>query len=412
MEYKIFWCKTNKYFTEKWLNTKYLHDKSWVFVASCIVTDNAKSKWIKFIKDSVARLEDENAKVYLSWCWTMLNWEIITDFFDRYSELLPYKERIVILWEDPDKEWMIDKIDKARRKTLSTRRYVIIQNWCDSYCTFCTTIQARWGHSFRNAESIIWEIKELEVLWAKEIVLTWTNIWAWGASDTCRPQESRLKDLLSEILNKTKIPRIRISSLWIEFINDDLLEVFKNDRIYAHFHLSIQSWSGKILKSMNRHYSKEELEEVLSKINSLKRNDDIHISIWADLIVWFPWEDDSDFDLTLDLIKKHMIAKVHAFPFSAHNKHDTIPAAFFDWQIDEKIKRDRMKKILEVWESVRSDFLELNNWKKLNLLLERITETSFSWWSENYIALNSSNFRIDQWQDIKVWNIVSWIYIK
>lgn len=410
MQYKIFGCKTNKYYTEKWLNTDYFQDKSWIFVASCIVTDKAKSKWIKFVKDIIKKFNNNEDKVYLSWCWTIKWWELVNDFYSNYSELIPYSDRIILLWEDPVKEWFTTKLDNFRQKMLYTRKYVIIQNWCNNYCSFCTTIQARGNHFTRNIEEILEEIKEFEKNWWGEIVLTWTNIWAWWSDNTKNYNFSKFNDLIEIILTKTTIPRIRISSLWIEYINDDLIEKFKDTRIYPHFHLSIQSGSDRILKLMNRNYSKEKLEIVLKKIRKIKRDDSVEIWIWADFIVGFPSEEDSDFEDTLNIIKKYRITKVHAFPFSAHTNHDIIPAAKFANQVQDNTKKERMKKLNILAENIRTDFLKLNSGKKLKILIEKIKDNNFSWWSENYISLNNINFKINKKNGIKVWWIYEWIY--
>lgn len=412
MQHKIFWCKINKYFTEKWLNTSYFDDKKWIFINSCIVTDKAKYKWIKFIKDSIVSFQSPEEKVYLSGCWPIRKWELVANFYEIYPELSRYKDRIVLLWEDPEKEWINQKIDKIKKISIYTRKYIIVQNWCDNYCTFCLTIQARWWHNSRTLEEIVAEIKEYENSWIKEIVITWTNIWAWWADDTKKFDQSRFAELLKEIINKTNIPRIRISSLWVEYINDELTELIVNPRIYAHLHLSIQSWSDKILTSMNRNYSKSTLENILEKLNNIQRKDWVKLSIGADFIVWFPWENDEDFSETLEIINKYKITKVHAFPFSAHEKNDFIPASQFPNQISEKVKKSRMQQITKIWDVVREDFLSENNGVTLNLLVEKCSWEKFSWWSENYIQLNEANFQVLDWEMVKTGNIVRWIFEK
>ena len=97
--------------------------------------------------------------------------------------------------------------------------------------------------------------------------------------------------------------------MWPEFIDDNCLEIFKNKRIYPHFHYSVQSWSDKILKKMNRHYNWKYIKELLYKTKNLKRDDLVEVSIWADLIVWFPWEDENDFIDTYNLVKEWLITK-------------------------------------------------------------------------------------------------------
>jgi tRNA A37 methylthiotransferase MiaB len=70
LRYKIFGCKTNKYYTDEWLSSEYLQDKSGVFIASCVVTDKAKSKWLKYALRELQNLKGDD-KVYLSGCGTM-----------------------------------------------------------------------------------------------------------------------------------------------------------------------------------------------------------------------------------------------------------------------------------------------------------------------------------------------------
>lgn len=114
----------------------------------------------------------------------------------------------------------------------------------------------------------------------------------------------------------------------------------------AYIHLSIQSGSDTILKKMNRHYDRPKLLQILEQLNSLKREDDVQINIGADLIVGFPGETDTDFTDTLELLAKYHITQLHAFPFSAHKDHYSVPAGKFPNQIEECIKTERLNILL------------------------------------------------------------------
>lgn len=411
MQYKIFWCKTNKYFTEKWLNSRELENKSGIFVASCVVTDKAKSKWIKFVKDAIRNFENKKDKVFLSWCGPIKKWKLNSDFYKVYPELQEFKDKIELLEEEPEKEnKLIDPstpLRMTRTGSLFTRKYLVIQNWCDNNCTFCLTIQARWSHISREIGDIIEEINKTD---AQEVVLTGINIGAWWASNTKKFEESKLAELLTEILEKTSVPRIRISSLWIEYINSGLLEVFRNSRIYPHFHLSVQSGSDKILKLMWRNYSEKTLNDTLQKLNNLKRKDKVLVSLGADIIVGFPGESSEDFQKSLELIKKYNITKLHAFPFSSHQNHHIIPASKLENQINDKIKRERMSEISKVAKIVENNFYKKNDWKILKILIEKVSQNSFSGWSENYIPLSNTNFKPLENEEIKRWKIIEWKY--
>ena len=408
MEYKIFGCKVNKYYTDKWLNSKHLEWKNGIFIASCVVTDNAKRKWLKFVKNSAKNLKDWE-KLFISWCWAFKDWKAQDDFFDLYPDIDYLKEKIEILDEDPDKYWNPSpfkaewvrktKIDISKIPTgLYTKKFILIQWGCDSFCTFCLTVKKRWRHYSRNKEDILNEILEFEKRWWKEVVLTWINLSAWWLDTTNDIWKSRFAELIKYLLENTKIPRIRISSMWPEFITDDVLELFKSTRIYPHFHYSVQSGSSNVLKAMSRHYDWRYMRDLLLKTREVKREDWVQISIGADIIVWFPSETEEDFKETMDLIKDCNITKVHGFPFSWHNLWEDVPAWKFPKQIDGKIKKDRMWEIMNLSDQIRENFIDNNIWKELDVLIEVVKDWKWKWWTQNYIEADSSNFEIISWK--------------
>jgi MiaB/RimO family radical SAM methylthiotransferase len=427
MEYKIFGCKVNKYYTDKWLNSKQLKWQTGIFIASCVVTDNAKRKWLKFVKTTAKDLKEWD-KIFISWCWAFKDWKAQDDFFDLYPEIEYLREKIKILDEDPEKYWnpapfkaewiRKEQINlKKIPKWIYTKKFILIQWWCDSFCSFCLTVKKRWRHYSRSKEDILAEILEFEQNWWKEVVLTWINLSAWGLDSTNDIWKSRFAELIKYILENTKIPRIRISSMWPEFITDEVLKLLENSRIYPHFHYSVQSASSNVLKSMSRHYNWKYMKDLLLRTRKIKRDDWIQISIWADIIVWFPWETEENFKETLDLIKECNITKVHAFPFSWHELWEDVPAWKFPNQIDWKIKKNRMWEIMNLSDQIRENFIDNNIWKELEVLIEVVKtdektwNTKWKWWTQNYIEADYSNFEIIS-GEIKRNEIVKWKLIK
>ncbi len=415
MKYKVFWCKVNKYYTDAWLNSRYMQDKSGVFIASCVVTDNAKKKWIKFVKSEIPELKNDE-KIYISWCWAFKDWEWQENFFEIYSELKEFENKIEILPENPKTppaslppQWggLMGGFKNLPKLNLTTKKFLLIQWWCDSFCTFCLTVIKRWRHFYRSKEDIVQEIIDFEMEWWKEIVITWINLWAWWKENTNDYKDSKLSEILEYILEKTEIPRIRISSLGPEFVDDKTLKIFENKRILPHFHFSIQSGSSNVLKLMKRHYDSEYMRTLLKKTKEIKREDWVSVSIWADLIVGFPTETESDFLETLDLVKNYWITKVHWFPFSAHNFWETVPASFFPNQVPEKIKKQRITTLLEVAEDVRNEFISSQIWKTFEVLVESVKDWNFKWWTQNYIEITNENFEVISWE-IKKNEIVVW----
>lgn len=423
MEFKIFGCKVNKYYTDKWLNSKQLSGKTGVFIASCVVTDKAKKKWVKFVKDTISLGKISwDKKVYISWCGAFKSGKAQEDFFEIYPDLAVFKDMIVILWEDPD-ELEIDqnhtplaskdsgeknresrevsnpKLEKLKNLTgIYTKKFVLIQWGCDSFCTFCLTVKKRGRHFFRSADDIVEEILEFELGWGKEVVLTGVNLSAWWLDTTNDIQNSRFAELLQIILDKTDIWRIRISSLGPEFITDECLEIFKNTRIYPHFHYSVQSLSTSVLHDMKRHYDGKYMKDLLLKTKNLRREDGIDISLWADIIVWFPGETDEHFIETYNAIKEVWIQKIHAFPFSAHEMWESVPAWFFKNQVDDTIKKERMKQLTMLTDNIREDFIQSQIWTPLEVLIEVVGDWKFKGWTQNYIEATHENFKIHSWE--------------
>ena len=422
MQYKVFGCKVNKYYTDRWLNSEYLQDKSGTFVASCVVTDSAKRKWIRFVKKELENISWPQ-KIYISGCGAFKDGKAQNDFFEIYPELFHAKNKIEVLDEEPKTiktqipfpeegkntpKIDISKLKQAQKTQIYTRKYLLIQWWCDSFCTFCLTVQKRGRHYFRAKEDIVEEIQEFEQEWGKEVVLTGVNLSAWGLENTHNIKNfsedmikngeqgkwSRFAELIRYILENTSIPRVRISSLGPEFIDDACIKIFADERIYSHFHFSIQSGSSNTLKAMARHYDGDYMKQLLTKIRNIKRSDGVDISIWADLIVGFPWETEQDFLDTYNLVKDFKITKLHAFPFSAHTMWESVPAGKFKDQISERIKKERMQKLMKLWDEVREDFRTSQKWKTFKVLVEKSEWNSWSGWTENYLEADESNFEI------------------
>ena len=421
MEYKVFGCKTNRYFAEKWLSHPHLDGKEGYFIASCVVTDKAKAKWVKHAKKKLPTLMSEQ-KLYLSGCGNIRDGVVDPKFYEIYSELSAFRDHIEILPEDPEdfmmtkeqkREMMVTKIRKL--KTLSksqifTRKFLVVQTGCDNFCTFCLTVQARGRHKWRPIDEILDEIRDFVVNGGKEVVLTGINLGAWWAPSSNDYHLSKFVELVEVILEKTTLERLRISSLGVEFVSDELIQLFQNTRINPYIHLSIQSGSTPILKAMNRHYDGIKLREVLTKLRWLKRADGHTINIWADLIVGFPAESEEDFLDTKEIVEQYQITQLHAFPFSPHVDHYSVPAGSFSDQVPNHIAQRRLKDLLQAWSLSFHNYAKENLGKELRVLIEKEKNGSFSGWSENYLFCSEWNFAPYPYEKIIRGTVIRWVY--
>lgn len=401
MEYKIFGCRVNKFYLNKWLDffsVDWKNHNNDFIVATCVVTDRAKNKRLKEVLNKL----NEWKKVYITGCWAFDQWKKIDDdkFFGIYPELKTFEKSIVLLSEEPYKD-DVRKIASHEFKSTAniyTKKFIVVQNGCDNYCTFCLTVHKRWPSFNRPLHEIIQEINDFVEIWGKEIVLTGINLAAWWCDDTKKPETSKFNILLKEILDKTDISRILISSIWPEYINDDFFEIVSNPRFLPHFHISIQSFSDVVLDKMKRNYRLDKLDYLLNWLRKLDREDRDLVSIWADIILWFPWETESDFKITYDAIERYGITKLHAFPFSAHEKWEHVLAWSFE-QTPMSVRKDRVKLLISKWMEVRKNFVAKSIGKKHTVLIEEKKGWYWVWWTENYIAV-----RLD-W-DYKKWDII------
>ena len=182
---------------------------------------------------------------------------------------------------------------------------------------------------------------------------------------------SKFVELVEAIVEDTTIERIRISSLGVEFCSDRLIELFAHPRIIAYPHLSIQSGSTNILEKMGRHYDGEFLQSVLSKLHAIRRPNGMDLNIGADLIVGFPGETEEDFLETLKLVEKYGVTQLHAFPFSAHVDHYSVPAGKFPDQVPNHIIQKRLKTLLETGKKAQKEFAEKHIGKEVRVLVEK-----------------------------------------
>lgn len=262
---------------------------------------------------------------------------------------------------------------------VRSRALTQVQDGCDNYCTYCIIAAARGKSHNKEAEEIIDEISEHYNNGYNEVVLTGINIGAYGSSSTKNPEESKFAELLELILEKTDIPRVRISSLGPEYFNERLFEVLQNPRICRHIHLSIQSCSDTVLARMKRNYEAEDVENIIKRL----KKDIPGIAITTDIIVGFPEETNKEFEETIKFVKKNPLAKIHVFPYSI--RQNTLAAKMK--QVEDDVKKKRAKKLQELSDKQRMGFINEQIGKRISILWENDKEGL----SDNYIKVKNLN---------------------
>ncbi len=237
-------------------------------------------------------------------------------------------------------------------KTLSIKgnisKFVTIMRGCDNYCTYCVVPYVRGREVSRHPDAIISEITSLVNAGTKEITLLGQNVNSYGIKEKL----VSFPELLHKISRVDNLTRIRFATSHPKDLSDELIQAFSDiDKLCNHFHLPIQSGSNKILKRMNRKYTREKYIERVEKLRSVRPD----ISITSDIIVGFPGETEEDFLETLELIKEVEFDNLYSFKYSDRS---VAPASEYDDKIEEEVKSDRLKRLSDcqqIYSTKKSD---------------------------------------------------------
>lgn len=253
-----------------------------------------------------------------------------------------------------------------------TRAFVKIQDGCNAFCSYCIIPYTRGRVRSKNKEDVIEEVSRLVKDGYKEIVLTGIHTGRYGIDIN-----SSLYELLCELVKIPNIYRIRLSSIEINEVTPEIIDLYKNNKIMArHLHVPLQSGSNKILKLMNRRYNKEEFMKMIDKLREIE-----DISLTTDLIVGFPNETDDDFEETMDTLKKIHFTKIHTFPYS--RRRGTV-ADKMDGHISGDIKKKRVHEVIELSNEYENEYYK----SKISKVYDGVVERH----NNGLVVVHTSNF--------------------
>lgn len=338
-------------------------------VNTCAVTSEAERK----SRQTVSRITkiNPNAKIIFTGCATQ-----------RSPDSFKDKKGVTVVTGTFSKSKILDLIDEhgvflspeikefeelLPAQTKRSRAYIKVQDGCNNFCSYCIIPYLRGRTRSRNPESVINEINYLNPC---EAVINGINLTSYNY------QNQNLTSLIKSLNGVNS--RIRLGSLEINVIDKDFLLALKDLKDFApHFHLSLQSGSDSVLKSMNRKYTSSEFIE---KVN-LIREYFVDAGITTDIIVGFPTETEEYFNETLDLVKKVKFSDVHAFPFSPRSG----TVAYKMQDLDKAVKSKRLQKLLEVKEEFKKDFILSNIGKTHFVVGEEVIDGYTVGYTGNYI---------------------------
>lgn len=263
------------------------------------------------------------------------------------------------IWDGTDR--IVEDIPVKRN--YSFKSGVNIMFGCNNFCSYCIVPYVRGRERSRESADIISEIRSLAADGVVEVMLLGQNVNSYGKG---LDENISFAQLLKQVEKIEGIKRIRFMTSHPKDLSDELIDVMaSSEKICKHIHLPLQSGSTKLLRSMNRQYTKEQYIELALKI----RERITDIAITTDLIIGYPGESEDDIEDTLDVIEKVRFDGAFTFIYS---KRSGTPAASMPDQIPEEVAKKRFARVLDKVQQMSCEMAAKNEGRVLDVLVEDI----------------------------------------
>jgi len=358
-------------------------------INTCSVTENADKKCRKVVKEALKH--SPTAYITIVGCYAQLKPQEIAeiegvDMVLGAAEKFQIVDYISDLTKNPKTIIHNSPIQETNEFIPSysygdrTRTFLKVQDGCDYSCTFCTIPLARGASRSDTIESIVKQAEEIAASGVKEIVLTGVNIGDFGIRNGER--DDKFFDLVKALDEVEGINRIRISSIEPNLLTHEIIAfVAQSKRFVPHFHIPLQSGSGKILALMRRRYKRELYLDKVKTIKELMPN----ACIGVDVIVGFPGETREDFLDTYNFINDLDISYLHVFTYS---ERDDTPAKYMEGVVPGSQRADRSKMLHILSDKKRRAFYESQLGKEEEVLFEADQKEGFMHgFTSNYVKV-------------------------
>lgn len=285
----------------------------------------------------------------------------IFKFAELAATRLESSRMVIDIWKDTDK--IVENLPSERKFPFKSG--VNIMFGCNNFCSYCIVPYVRGRERSREPEAIIEEIKRLVADGVVEVMLLGQNVNSYGKT---LDNPITFAQLLKEIENIDDLKRIRFMTSHPKDLSDELIEVMaQSKKICRHLHLPVQSGSSRILKQMNRKYTKEQYLSLVEKLKTAIPD----LSLTTDIIVGFPGETEEDFEETLDVVRKVRYDSAFTFIYS---KRTGTPAAVMEDQVPEEIVKKRFHRLLTEVQRIAEEVCSVHEGSVQSVLVEAVNE--------------------------------------
>ena len=353
-------------------------EADFVIYNTCTVRDNANQRVYGRL-GSLGSKKKKNPQKLIALCGCMMQESSVIEkikksygFVDiifgthnlfKFAELLCKRlestERVIEIWKETDKK--VEELPSER--TYSFKSGINIMYGCNNFCSYCIVPYVRGRERSRSPEDIIKETRKLAEDGVIEVMLLGQNVNSYGRNLTDSVNFSQLLKMVEEV---DGIERIRFMTSHPKDLSEEIIKVMKHSKkICRHLHLPLQSGSTRILKAMNRKYTKEEYVSLAKKI----REEIEDISITTDIIVGFPGETMEDVKETVKVIEEVEFDGAFTFLYS---KRTGTPAASMEEQVSKEVMKEGFSYVLDAAQKTAKNRASLREGKVMDVLVEEI----------------------------------------
>lgn len=396
-------CKVSQYETEAigeaferegFLSVPFSEKADVYVVNTCTVTEESDRKSRQFIRRAIRK--NPEAVVIVIGCYAQRAAEELIKI-NGVSAVIGTQDKLSAVkiakdfLENPTREGVVSvgALDGAKFENMCitrasrTRVYVKIEDGCESKCTYCAISPARGPVRSKPREDVIKEVEGLAASGVAEIVLTGIETGSYGKDFD---EKYTLADLVYELNARKSCKRIRLGSLAPELIGRDFVNRVSGCEILApHFHISIQSGSDEVLRRMKRRYNTKQAYENIEALRDAFPT----AMFTTDLMVGFPDESEENFLETCDFLRKVGFLDAHVF---AYSRREGTPAAEYENQVPEDVKRQRSERLIAIKNEVRDRVLDtvVREGKALSCVLEVEKNGIYTGHSDSFIEVSVS----------------------
>ena len=303
----------------------------------------------------------ENIKKHYKFVDIVFGTHNIFKFAEILCNNIESGSQVIDIWKDTNQ--IVEDLPVKRK--FSFKSGVNIMFGCNNFCSYCIVPYVRGRERSRKPEAIVREIERLVADGVTEVMLLGQNVNSYGKN---LEEPLSFAELLQKIEQIEGLHRIRFMTSHPKDLSDELIEVMgKSKKICKHLHLPVQSGSSRILKKMNRHYTKEQYLELVDKIRAAVPD----ISLTTDIIVGFPGETEEDFLETLDIVRKVRYDSAFTFIYS---KRTGTPAATMEDQVPEDVVKDRFDRLLKEVQTIAAEVCAVHEGTIQEVLVESVSD--------------------------------------